>query len=386
MMLRTIFLSTLLFITGCSHIDGVFNKKMATKTFSFDKLWVRNTLNSDYYGFRHTHRMSPILYSGMIVQGNAIDGISVYDSKTGNLKWFKNISGGIEAGAIIENDIIFAGASDGYFYSLDIFSGTIKWKTPIQAETLSAPIYFNGRIFFIAGNNRLYCLEGTSGKVVWTYSRQETSSFSIRGGSQPAIYKDSIYAGFSDGFLVSIDINDGKLKWEKSVNKHKRFRDVDSKPVFSEERVYVTGFDQSITALNSETGSVYWQHDQGGYSSVVINNNNLYYSTTDGYVISMDKNSGKILWKYKLKSSLGTEPVLFRGLLIFGEYEGDLIALDEVSGKVVGTFSTGRGIMSKPFVDSKTGTIYFISVDANLYSLKMEWKALTDKWPWEKVL
>lgn len=373
-------------LTSCSQLKSIVGNNIESKSFQFDNLWVRNTLAKNYYGYRHPQRMSPLIYNGTIIQGNAIDGIGAFDINTGNIKWFRNIKGGVEGGGVIEKDTLYAGAGDGFFYALNANNGDVKWKTPINAETLSRPTYLNGYVYFIAGNNRIYTLESATGKVKWSYSRQETSSLSIRGGSQPTIHNGLVYLGFSDGYLVALAIEDGKLKWEKLLNKNRRFRDIDAMPVVENDRLYIAGFDEAFYCLDANTGVVQWQHDQGGYSAATLSSDRLFYTTTDGYVVSLYKNSGKVDWRYKLKSGLGTQPTLYRGLVIFGEYEGNLVALDEKNGKWVNSYAPGRGIMSRPTIDPKTGKAYFISVNANLFAMKLNWRAKNEEWPWDKSL
>ncbi|MCB0391293.1 MAG: PQQ-binding-like beta-propeller repeat protein [Bdellovibrionales bacterium] len=351
-----------------------------------DKLWVRNTLNEEYFGFRHPHRMTPIMFKGLIIQGNAIDGIGAFDEKTGNLKWFLSVKGGVEAGGVVEKNTLYFGGGDGFFYSIDAFGGQLNWKTPINAETLSTPTFHNENIYFIGGNNRVYSLQASTGKVNWSYSRQETSNLSIRGGSQPEIYKETLYLGFSDGALVALSVDDGKVKWEKNINRNRRFRDIDAKPVIENDKIYVAGFDDAFYCLDANSGSVIWTYDRGGFSAATLSGELIYFTTTDGYVVALQKSSGKLKWQYKLKKGLGTQPTLYRGLVVFGEYEGDLVALESLSGNQVGRYSPGRGIMSQPTIDKSTGRTYFISVNANLYALKIHWQANKESWPWDKAL
>lgn len=356
---------------------------VSTKTFAIDKLWVRNTLLNDYYGFRHPHRMTPIIYKDMIIQGNAIDGIGAFDQLSGNQRWFLPIKGGVEAGASLLDDNLFAGASDGFFYAIEALTGNVLWKTPINAETLSTPTVADDLVYFIAGNNRVYALNTVDGKVKWSYSRQETTNLSIRGGSQPAIAGDKLLLGFSDGVFVALNINDGKVVWEKSLNRSKRFRDVDAHPVVKGDKVFVASFDQALYCLEVSSGKVLWRVDQGGFSAVLLDGEKLYYATTDGFMNAHDQDSGKLIWSHKIKKGHATRPTLYRGLLVYGEYEGDLVALDSLTGKEVGSYSPGRGLMSQPLIIPESGKTFFISVNANLFALKLHWKTLKDKWPWE---
>ncbi|NJM10428.1 MAG: PQQ-binding-like beta-propeller repeat protein, partial [Bdellovibrionaceae bacterium] len=109
----------------------------------------------------------------------------------------------------------------------------------------------------------------------------------------------------------------------------------------------------------------------------------LFFSTTSGKTLAVDKSSGKILWSKENPNGIGTAPVLFRNVLVVGEMDGALRFMDSRSGDLVGEFAPGRGVTSRATIDSKTGDIYFVSHDANLYSLRVSWKKHVRDWPWE---
>jgi outer membrane protein assembly factor BamB len=74
-----------------------------------------------------------------------------------------------------------------------------------------------------------------------------------------------------------------------------------------------------------------------------------------------------------LKEGIATGASMLKGLVVFGESQGALQILDAASGKQISSFSPGRGILSPPTVDEKTGMVYFISNEANLYALRVGW-------------
>lgn len=376
-----LFLS-LIFLVSCSHLMP--HQDLKSRRLVLEKKWVRNVLITDYLGFRHPQRMTPIVTAGSVIQGNAIDGISKYDRQSGNLIWNIPLKNGVEAGAVLVGNYLFFGANTGFFYCADATTGKLVWTFPVRADILSTPKFENGSVYFVAGNNKLYSLSAESGKENWVYSRRDTSNISVRGGSQPEINGDLIYAGFSDGYVVALHKKTGKIEWEKLINENKRFKDVDAHPVISDNNVYVSGFDGDIYCLDKMNGNVLWKSPYGGFSGVVLNNDMLYASTSTGAVVALNKETGKLIWKYDLKDDYATRPVLYKGLLLFGEYHGDLKVLDSHTGKLITLYSPGRGIMSSPDIDSKTGDLFFFSVNANLYAFHMGWKLQSDLWPWEQ--
>ncbi|MGE0633384.1 MAG: PQQ-binding-like beta-propeller repeat protein [Pseudobdellovibrionaceae bacterium] len=383
-LLRISFLLSLVtgFTTSCSTLEK-WNQS-EKRVFNIEKRWVRTTLTSENLTFRKANRMTPIIAGSLLIQGNALDSISAFDRSTGTRVWTLKIKGGVEGGAVAAGDHLFFGANDGSFYAVSLQTGAILWTFPTRSETLSAPTLHNGVVFFLAGNNVVYALEAETGKQLWLYSKQDPQNLSIRGGSKPSISATgkTLFVGFSDGSLVSLDVANGGLKWEKQLSQNKRFRDIDSSPVRDAEILYVPGFDDALYAIRSTNGDILWKYEKGGYGDLIINMDRIYYSTTNNEVVCLEKSTGKELWSYKLIGGLGTQPVYTRGLVVVGESQGHVIFLDANSGRKVGQFESGLGVLSPISADDKLSEIYFISNEANLYSLRATWKNGKTFFPW----
>lgn len=368
----------LLLLSACASTE-----KVELKKFTTERLWARATPEKENLGFRRLHRMTPIMTENYIFQGNAFDGMVAYDRKTAQEVWRLKIKDGVEAGAVLENGVLYFGANDGYFYAVQADNGQIRWSVPIRSEGLGEPLFKDGVIYFMSGANVAYAIEAQTGKQLWLYNRRDTSSLSIRGTSKPSIAGNSVYFGFNDGYVVALNRQSGALEWEQNINQNKRFRDVDSSPIVEGDRIYATSFDGGLYCLNRLDGRILWSVNDGGDTSPVLTPDHIYYSTSDGSIRALEKNSGKEFWIKSLDGKIATKPVLYRGLLIFGEYEGKLKFLDARNGELVGVFEPGRGVTSSPLIDAKRNEVYFISADANLFAVRMAWKNPAKNWPWE---
>ena len=120
---------------------------------------------------------------------------------------------------------------DGLLYAVRVDDGRVLWTYPLKAEGLAKPRVVNGTVYVLGGNNVMHALNARSGKLLWVYNRREAGTLSIRGGSQPAVSGDLVLVGFSDGAMVALNKSSGALMWETSLNRNKRFRDVDASPV-----------------------------------------------------------------------------------------------------------------------------------------------------------
>lgn len=364
-------------LVACSSMSRSQNK------FVVEKRWARSTLESEYLAGRRMHRFQPIVTDKLVIGANSIDGVSAYDRRTGWQKWRFDIKDGVEGGALLAEGVLYFGAGDGQLYAVQPETGAVIWTYPLKAEGLARPYVHAGTLYVLGGNNVAHALNAKTGKLVWIYNRREASNLSVRGGAQPVVAGDLVLIGFSDGALVALNKTSGSLIWETNLNRNKRFRDVDAATVVDGEHIFASSYDGSLYALNRVDGKILWNVDDGGYEEVLVSGNTLYFSSTTGKTMALDKTSGKILWSKDNRGGIATAPVLYRNVLIVGEMDGALRFLDARNGEQLGEFAPGRGVTSKVAVDQKKGEVYFMSHDANLFALRVNWRKGARDWPWE---
>src|SRR4051812_47539701 len=88
-------ISSLFFVLGLSACSMLSPRP---RELVLNKDWVRQAWAGPYNLYRLAHLASPILYKDMVVQGNAIDGVSAYHYKTGHLLWRIPIENGVASG------------------------------------------------------------------------------------------------------------------------------------------------------------------------------------------------------------------------------------------------------------------------------------------------
>lgn len=377
LLLSSLACSLFLALTGCTTVNSTFERWSSLnenkRHYQVKTAWIRQTTVQDNLGFRKINRMSPLMVGDLVIQGNGLDGIVAYNKETGKEKWRLKIPNGVEPSAASVKDRLFVGASDGMFYSIEASTGLVQWSFPTKSENLAAPLLDNGVLYFLAGNNVFYALDAASGRQLWLYSRQDTSQFSIRGGSQAVLNNGVLYVGFSDGALVALKADSGAVIWDQQLNRSKRFRDIDATPVLDNGMIYVAGYDDKLYCISAEKGEVLWRVESGGYSGVTLVGDKLIYPTSNGEVLALKKANGDKVWSYKIADGIATQVQLYKGALVFGESQGHLRFLDLNSGAELGSFEPGRGILSTPQVDEKNNRVYFISGEANLYAIDAGW-------------
>jgi outer membrane protein assembly factor BamB len=366
----------LFLLAGCSTVP-------AAREVHFDVQWIRGTSIKDHYGFRRSERSAPVNDGKIIYQGNSIDSFVAVDSETGNILWRFPIRNGAESGAVVDGNGVYFGASDGQVYGLNKTTGKPIWTFPTRVENLATPLVSEGIVYVLSGNNVVYALDAKTGKQLWLYNRGDVSSLSIRGGTRPTLYKGTLYTGFSDGYLTALNPRDGSLYWERKLATHLRFVDVDATPVVDDDYIWVSSFDGALFCLSRTDGQVVWRLDEGGAVPVTIQGDNLYYASLNHAVYALNKKTGAQRWKHSYEETYGvpTQPVLYRGLVVFGTSNGDLIALSELNGNKVASYRPGSGIFATPLLNSKDGEVFVFSNQANLHALKIAWRRKGESFP-----
>ncbi len=370
---------TLLLTTSCSSLQ----EYTQSQTFVIDKQWARSSLSSINPGFFKNHVAEPVVVGSKLLVANGYDGIGLYKQRNGREVWKFKIKRGVESNPIVNGDKVFVGGNDGYFYSLKLSNGKVAWKFPIRFEGLGSPIIQDESVYFTTGNHTLYSLNIKTGQANWTYIRKVDSSISVRGQGEVLVDGDTVYSGFSDGYFIAFKKSTGAVIWEKKLNSNRRFKDIDSSPVLFGDTIYVSGYDNNLYALNKSTGSILWQSPYGSHTKALLINDRIYSSTSQGEFVALDKITGKLIWKAQLKGGIATSPTYFKGFLIVGESDGQVVALSQVNGEQIASFDTGAGVKAKITPAQKEAHFFALSKGGNIFKFKMGFKKASEFWPWD---
>ena len=362
-------------LSGCSVFDFNYSKTSRLKELKITKNFVKPASEQPLLRYRKINRAKPVVYGETLIVANAHDGITAFQRNTGVRLWHFFVPNGVEKEPLLFKDNLYFGGNNGYFYSIKAVGGSENWKVHIKSEVVTTPSLDpqEGRIYLLSVSNSLFALDAESGKQVWTYTRQDPSSYSIRGGTNPVISGNILYVGFSEGSFVAFNKANGTINWEIQLNKNKRFKDIDSTAVIDGERIYVSGYDDKLYCISSNNGDILWKFEAGGYAPVLIRGETLYYPATNEKLYSLNKNTAQKKWELALTGGIPGEVSFVEGVLAVGESQGKLLLIQPESGKVITSFDPGRGILSPISVNEKKSEVYFISGEANIYSLGVKW-------------
>ena len=89
----------------------------------------------------------------------------------------------------------------------------------------STPMVYNGVMYVIAPGGGVQALDGTSGDLIWEYWRtypkdmaQTIRAATLSRGKNLAMFEDMVYFAAADGFMVALDAQTGKVRWETKAH------------------------------------------------------------------------------------------------------------------------------------------------------------------------
>ncbi len=308
-------------------------------------------------------------------------GIEARDRVLHSQRWHMPVANGVSSQPLHDADTIYFGANDGYFYAVDADLGSVKWRYETKSPVYAQATVQKGRIYFVASDDVLYCLEQDTGRWVWHYKRTVSAGTTVRGNAVPLLDRDRALLGFSDGYFAALNAKDGNLLWETRIQRNTKFMDVDAEAVIDGNQIFVASYDGGLYALSRDNGRVLWFTDVGGSKKVLLDeregSKDLFLPTSDGRVLSVNRETGKVNWAFELDLGTPTNVIAHGIHLVFGSSRQYLYVIRKGDGGLVYRFNAGMrsGFFGSPVVaPSGTGDEFFLySNFGNLYG-----------WRWRK--
>jgi outer membrane protein assembly factor BamB len=270
----------------------------------------------------------------------------------------------------VQDNVVYVPGGDGTLYALNSLTGVELWRWASGEELASTPIISSGKLLVASQTDTLFALDLVNGKWLWQYRRDQPSGFTIRGASAPLVDGAVAYIGFSDGYVVAVNIADGTVKWEKALSGQTgQFLDVDSTPAIDETgRLFVASYKDGVYALDSATGELQWHNTRGGVTSL-LPKGQVVFTAGDAHVGAVFAEDGKAMWNLDLGSRAGRSPVFARGMLIVPTNTA-LTFIDPLNGHPRTSWNPGKGVSATPARWSSR--IYVLSNLGTLYALRLK--------------
>ncbi len=349
-------------LQGCSQVDDyLLGKDNTPKPKALadlqDKIKVKqnwsvavgkSSKNKEYL------RLKPVVHAGIIYTGDATGLVHAVQKSNGQIKWTTQLKHGLVSGPALANGYLAFGTNNSSLILLNKANGQQVWQKKVSGEVLGPPAISHKKVIAKTIDGKVYAYNLTDGQQIWV-SEHGSPSLVLKASSSPVILGNLVLIGFSDGKLDALDIETGRIIWQRSIayasgsSDIERLVDIDADPIVEDDVVYLASYQGYIGALSLNNGQFIWRKPGSVYKNMLLSGNTLYVSDSHDVLWSIDKRSGQVNWKQKVLKARGlTEPTLVGTNLVVGDRTGYLHFIDAQSGEMLARFKASSGVSISP--------------------------------------
>jgi outer membrane protein assembly factor BamB len=323
------------------------------------------------------NRLQPAIEASAIYVAANDGQVTALNPENGRRLWRNNLDFEITGGVGLGASRIFLGTSEATLIALDKQSGEFLWQADTSSEVLSVPAAQGNIVVVQSIDGRLAGYNVENGERLWIYENT-VPALTIRGTSSPLIVDNFVLAGFDNGIMVSVALNNGTLNWDSRItiptgrSEIERLTDVDAELHLNAGSVLVPSLHGYLSALDITTGQIQWRVEESSLVGVSTGFGNIYLADERGHVKAYRRGAQtpQIWVNDQLDLRQVSSPVSFNNYVAVGDFEGYLHLLSQVDGHFVGRYRVGSDGLR--IIQSRNGILYAYGNAGDLVALRVE--------------
>ena len=282
------------------------------------------------------------------------------------------VTGALGAG----EGLLAIGTSRGEVVALSVADGSEVWRSVVGAEVGAPPTVGRSMVFVHSIDGRITALRSDDGSVAWTYDNP-VPLLTLRGTAAPVYSQDVVYVGFASGKITALRAENGEPLWEQRImlpegrSELERIVDVDASPLVLGSTIYAVAYQGRVLGLARRDGRPLWEQELSSYLDLTVGYGQIYAVGSDDSVTAVDQETGEVSWTQDIFKRRGmSTPLAFSNYVAVGDSEGYLHLLAQRDGRMVGrTRVDSKGINAKMIVAD--GTLYVLNNTGRLAAYKV---------------
>lgn len=247
--------------------------------------------------------------------------------------------------------------------SHDRATGQLQWIFQNSGDFTKSPTYDPDRnvIYETDEAGQTYCLS-TTGQVLWSHI--EAGVQSNNGG--PLYVNNLLYAPTGGNGLICINPDTQAVVWRDKVTKG----DILNSPTYDSGKIYETTWEGGLYCFDAGTGALVWEVDTDltQHTTLLVQGAYFYRNTDAGMVECRKTSNAALIWHYQCSSWSTSDLSFDGGLLIVGNDDRSVRALDAATGQCIWyRYFTGNFARAAPIV--VCGKVFITGCSGQFYGL-----------------
>ncbi len=378
MKFRFILLSAaLILLAGCSSFGGKEEQNPPAKLEAFsEKVKLSRVWKASSGKIEKSNRqIQPILVDTTLYTASTSGVITAFDAETGNKLWSRKLKLNLTAGIGYGDGLLLAGTEDGEVVALYASNGNPAWVGEVKGGVLASPAGGQNIVVVPTSGDKLIGLSATDGTIVWTLS-EATPRLLLRGRGRPLVVSDVVLAGFDNGKLMLIRLDNGQRLWEVRVGDSigkteiERLADVDARPILIDETVYSAAYQTRIVAIDAPTAKITWENDISTNRDMDADERYLFVVGENDVIYALDRESGETVWEQdKLLNRKLTAPAVLNQHIVVGDSMGFIHVINSATGEIEGREKTGSEFLSQPV--TRGGSVWIQTLEGDVIAWQL---------------
>lgn len=300
-------------------------------------------------------------------------GVYCINQQSGEIVWYYESVNSVKNNICLYNDSVIVMESNGNVYSLDKANGNVVWTSsvPLGSYTVgtSSGICVDDGIVYAGVPRIVTALSARDGEILWSANRDS-------GENSPAefvVSGNKLLVSSHWNSLSALDKTTGKELW---ANKDEDLRFRSSTPIAVDDKTILAADSNAVMLIDAESGVltdriVLEDYSFSSSAQPVINDGVAYIPTVNRGIIAFSLDSKQVLWNFetgenilftapysgKGSKTVESTPVLDNGNLIFGANDGFIYTVNAQSGELISSQFVGSAVLGKVVV-----------TDSNIYA------------------
>jgi outer membrane protein assembly factor BamB len=221
-------------------------------------------------------------------------------------------------------------------WQVQVGSGAKQHALPLQ------PVLLAGVVYGVSASGEVSAIDALSGQSLWRVDLQQPISAGL------GYLQDKLLVATANGELHMLQASDGATVWSTPTSS-----EVLAVPQSASDMVLVQAIDGRITAYAADDAAVLWSYASDlpsltlrGTSTPVVDGGVSYAGFANGKLLAIDNKQGKVVWQQRISAPKGRSDMerlvdidgplqLVEGTLYVAGYQGNLAAVEAISGRVI---------------------------------------------------